>query len=209
MIVDDHPIVRLGVAHLLNAQPDLQVTAEAEDAEDALRQLRDGAFDLLIVDISLPGLSGLELVRRVKARNAHLPVLMLSMHDESVYAERALAAGARGYLMKHEATDALVGAVRTVLAGGIHLSRAMQQRWLQPTVTGHASDEPLRRLTERELEVFQLIAQGFTSAQIAKRINRSVKSVEAYRTAIRAKLGAKSTLDLARLALAYFPSARR
>lgn len=209
MIVDDHPIVRYGVAQLLNAQPDLQVTAEAEDAESALRQLRDGAFDLLIVDISLPGPSGLELIRRVKARNARLPVLVLSMHDESVYAERAPAAGARGYLMKHEATDKLVGAVRKVLAGDIHLSRAMQQRLVQPDVTGQAGDEPLRRLTGRELEVLQLIAQGFTSAQIAKRINRSVKSVEAYRTAIRAKLSAKSTLDLARLALAYFPSARR
>lgn len=209
MIVDDHPIVRYGVAQLLNAQPDLQVTAEAEDAESALRQLRDGAFNLLIVDISLPGPSGLELIRRVKARNARLPVLVLSMHDESVYAERALAAGARGYLMKHEATDELVGAVRKVLAGDIHLSRAMQQRLVQPDVTGQAGHEPLRRLTGRELEVLQLIAQGFTSAQIAKRINRSVKSVEAYRTAIRAKLGAKSTLDLARLALAYFPSGRR
>jgi DNA-binding NarL/FixJ family response regulator len=209
MIVDDHPIVRHGVAQLLNAQPDLEVTAEAEDAEAALRQLRDGAFDLLIVDISMPGLSGLELIRRVKAKDAGLPILVLSVHDESVYAERALAAGARGFLMKSEATERLVEAVRKLLAGGVHLSRALEERMFQTFVGAKAANEPLRRLTERELEVLQLIAQGLTSAQIAKRINRSIKSVEAYRTAIRAKLGAKSTVDLARLALEHFPTAPR
>jgi DNA-binding NarL/FixJ family response regulator len=209
MIVDDHPIVRHGIAQLLNAQPDIEVTAEAEDAEAALRQLRDGAFELLIVDISMPGLSGLELIRRVKAKDAHLPILVLSMHDESVYAERALAAGARGFLMKHEATDRLVDAVRKLLAGGVYLSRALEERMFQTFVGGQTASEPLQRLTEREFEVLQLIAQGLTSAQIAKRINRSIKSVEAYRTAIRAKLGAKSTVDLARLALEYFPTAPR
>jgi DNA-binding NarL/FixJ family response regulator len=209
MIVDDHPIVRHGVAQLLNAQPDLEVTAEAEDAEAALRQLRDGAFDLLIVDISMPGLSGLELIRRVKAKDAGLPILVLSVHDESVYAERALAAGARGFLMKSEATERLVEAVRKLLAGGVHLSRALEERMFQTFVGAKAANEPLQRLTERELEVLQLIAQGLTSAQIAKRINRSIKSVEAYRTAIRAKLGARSTVDLARLALEYFPTAPR
>lgn len=209
MIVDDHPIVRHGVAQLLNGQTDMEVVAEAEDAESAMRQMRDQTFDLLVVDISMPGLSGLDLIRRIKARDPHVPVLVLSMHDESVYAERALAAGARGFLMKHEATDKLVSAVRKLLAGGVYLSRALEERMFQTFVGGQVVDEPLKRLTEREFEVLQLIAQGLTSAQIAKRINRSIKSVEAYRTAIRSKLGAKSTVDLARLALEYFPTAPR
>lgn len=209
MIVDDHPIVRHGIAQLLNGQTDMEVTAEAEDAESAARQLRDQTFELLVVDISMPGLSGLDLIRRIKTKDAHIPILVLSMHDESVYAERALAAGARGFLMKHEATDKLVSAVRKLLAGGVYLSRALEERMFQTFVGGQVVDEPLKRLTEREFEVLQLIAQGMTSAQIAKRINRSIKSVEAYRTAIRSKLGAKSTVDLARLALEYFPTAPR
>jgi len=209
MIVDDHPIVRHGIAQLLNGQTDMEVVAEAEEAESAVRQLRDQTFDLLVVDISMPGLSGLDLIRRIKTKDAHIPMLVLSMHDESVYAERALAAGARGFLMKHEATEKLVSAVRKLLAGGVYLSRSLEERMFQTFVGGQVVDEPLKRLTEREFEVLQLIAQGLTSAQIAKRINRSIKSVEAYRTAIRSKLGAKSTVDLARLALEYFPTAPR
>lgn len=209
MIVDDHPIVRHGIAQLLNGQTDMEVVAEAEDAESAVRQLRDQTFDLLVVDISMPGLSGLDLIRRIKTKDTHLPILVLSMHDESVYAERALAAGARGFLMKHEATEKLVSAVRKLLGGGVYLSRSLEERMFQTFVGGQVVDEPLKRLTEREFEVLQLIAQGLTSAQIAKRINRSIKSVEAYRTAIRSKLGAKSTVDLARLALEYFPTAPR
>ncbi len=209
MIVDDHPIVRHGIAQLLNSQADLQVAAEADDADSALRQLRDVKFDLLIIDISMPGLSGLDLIRRIKAQDAAVPILVLSMHDESVYAERALAAGARGFLMKHEATDKLVSAVRKLLGGAVYLSRKLEERMFQNFVGGDVAAEPLKRLTEREFEVLQLIAQGLTSAQIAARINRSLKSVEAYRTAIRSKLGAKSTVDLARLALEYFPTAPR
>lgn len=209
MIVDDHPIVRHGIAQLLNGQTDMEVIAEAEDAESAARQLRDQTFELLVVDISMPGLSGLDLIRRIKTKDTHIPILVLSMHDESVYAERALAAGARGFLMKHEATEKLVSAVRKLLGGGVYLSRALEERMFQTFVGGQIVDEPLKRLTEREFEVLQLIAQGMTSAQIAKRINRSIKSVEAYRTAIRSKLGAKSTVDLARLALEYFPTAPR
>jgi two-component system, NarL family, response regulator NreC len=209
MIVDDHPIVRHGIALLLNGQTDMEVVAEAEEAESAVRQLRDQTFDLLVVDISMPGLSGLDLIRRIKTKDTQIPILVLSMHDESVYAERALAAGARGFLMKHEATEKLVSAVRKLLGGGVYLSRALEERMFQTFVGGQVVDEPLKRLTEREFEVLQLIAQGLTSAQIAKRINRSIKSVEAYRTAIRSKLGAESTVDLARLALEYFPTAPR
>jgi DNA-binding NarL/FixJ family response regulator len=211
LIVDDHPIVRHGIAQLLNKQPDLACNAEAQDAEDAMRVMRDQNFDLLIVDISLPGPSGLELIRRVHAKDQKLPILVLSAHEESVYAERALAAGARGFVMKQEATDKLVDAVRKLLAGGIYLSRELEERMFQSFVRGQttAKEESLSRLTQREFEVLQMIAQGLTSAQIATRINRSIKSVEAYRTSIRAKLGAKSTVDLARLAVEYFPTTPR
>jgi len=211
MIVDDHPIVRHGIAQLLNRQPDLEVVADADDAEQALQILRERRVDLLIVDISMPGLSGLDLIRRVRAGADAPPMLVLSMHDESVYAERALHAGARGFVMKQEATDRLVEAVRRLLGGGVYMSRALEERMFQSFVGAGTGRKPeaVARLNECEFEVIQMIAQGLTTAQIAQRINRSVKSVESYRTSIRAKLGAKSIADLARLELEYLPNPPR
>lgn len=208
LVVDDHPIVRHGIVQLLNNQPDFECRLEADNAETALELLRESTIDLAIVDISLPGLSGLDLIRRMRAGNAAPAVLVLSMHEESVYADRALAAGARGYVMKHEATEKLIDAARKLLAGGVYLSRDVEERMFQTYVGGAGAgrSEMLSRLTQREFEVLQMIAQGITSTQIAARINRSVKSVEGYRAAIRAKLGAKTTVDLARLALEYFPA---
>lgn len=211
LVVDDHPIVRHGIVQLLNRQPDMEVVAEADDAETALNHLRERSFSLIVTDISLPGLSGLDLIRRINATKDAPPMLVLSMHEESVYAERALSAGARGFVMKQEAPDKLVAAVRKLLAGGIYLSAQMEERMLMTLVRGKpATAEPsLSVLTEREFEVLQMIAQGLTSAQIAERINRSIKSVEAYRTSLRTKLGAKTTVDLARLALEHFPHVPR
>jgi len=211
LVVDDHPIVRHGIVQLLNRQPDMEVVAEADDAESALNHLRERSFNLIVTDISLPGLSGLDLIRRINATKDAPPMLVLSMHEESVYAERALTAGARGFVMKQEAPDKLVAAVRKLLAGGIYLSPQMEERMLMTLVRGKpASSEPsLSVLTEREFEVLQMIAQGLTSAQIAVRVNRSIKSVEAYRTSLRTKLGAKTTVDLARLALEHFPHVPR
>lgn len=208
LVVDDHPIVRHGIVQLLNNQPDFECRLEADNAETALELLRENTIDLAIVDISLPGLSGLDLIRRMRAGNAAPAVLVLSMHEESVYADRALAAGARGYVMKHEATEKLIDAARKLLAGGVYLSRDVEERMFQTYVGGAGAgrSEMLSRLTQREFEVLQMIAQGITSTQIAARINRSVKSVEGYRAAIRAKLGARTTVDLARLALEYFPA---
>lgn len=208
LVVDDHPIVRHGIVQLLNNQPDFECRLEADNAETALELLRENTIDLAIVDISLPGLSGLDLIRRMRAGNAAPAVLVLSMHEESVYADRALAAGARGYVMKHEATEKLIDAARKLLAGGLYLSRDVEERMFQTYVGGAGAgrSEMLSRLTQREFEVLQMIAQGITSTQIAARINRSVKSVEGYRAAIRAKLGAKTAVDLARLALEYFPA---
>jgi len=213
LVVDDHPIVRHGIVQLINREPDLECTGEADDAEAAMQILRERDFDLVIVDISLPGLSGLDLARRIKAFKPDLPMLVLSMHEEAVYADRALEAGVRGFLMKQEATDKLVDAVRKLLSGGIYLSRDLEERMFRSFVGGQEGGAvragSLARLNERELEVLQLIAQGLTSAQIASRINRSIKSVEAYRASIRGKLGARSTVDLARIALEYFAASPR
>jgi DNA-binding NarL/FixJ family response regulator len=211
LIVDDHPIVRHGIAQLLNCASDMEAAAEAAEAETALRLLREQRFDLVISNISMPGLSGLDLIRRVQALANAPPVLVLSMHEESVYAERALAAGARGFVMKQEAPDKLVSAVRKVITGSMYLTTAMEARMLRSIAAGRSkpASPGLSVLNEREFEVLQLIAQGLASAQIAERISRSIKSVEAYRTSLRSKLGAKSTVDLARLALEHFPNAPR
>jgi len=167
---------------------------------------------MLITDISMPGLSGLDLIRRVQSTKDAPPILVLSMHEETVYAERALTAGARGFVMKQEAPDKLVAAVRKLLAGGVYLSALMEERMLMTLVRGKPpprAEPSLSVLTEREFEVLQMIAQGLTSAQIAERINRAIKSVEAYRTTLRTKLGAKTTVDLERLALEHFPHVPR
>ncbi len=205
MIVDDHPIVRHGIVQLLSRHPDLRCDLEADDAQQALEILRREKIDLLIVDISMPGLSGLDLTRRVVSSWPTLPVLVLSMHEESVYAERAFAAGARGYLTKQGATEKLVEAVRRMLQGGVYFGPAVEQRMLAG-LRGHAPEKtggPLAQLNEREFEVLQMLAQGLTSAEMAQRINRSIKSIELYRAALRSKLGARSVAELTKLAIEH------
>lgn len=204
MIVDDHPIVRHGIAQLLSRESDLRCELEADDADQALAILRREKVDLVIVDISMPGLSGLDLTRRIVSSWPELPVLVLSMHDESVYAERAFAAGARGYITKQGATERLLEAVRKVLGGGAYFGPAIEQRMLaglrgQPVAPSNA----LASLNEREFEVLQMLAQGLSSAEMATRINRSIKSIEAYRASLRQKLGARTVADLTRLAIEY------
>lgn len=205
MIVDDHPILRHGIAQLLSVQPDLRCDLEASSAEEALGMLRTHGVDLLIVDISMPGLSGLDLTRRVASTWPQLPVLVLSMHDESVYAERAFVAGARGYLTKQGATDRLVEAVRRLLQGGAYFSPSIEQRMLAGLRgrTPAPVSGPLSTLNEREFEVLQMLAQGRSSAEMAERIHRSIKSIEAYRASLRHKLGARTLADLTRLAIEY------
>jgi DNA-binding NarL/FixJ family response regulator len=204
MIVDDHPIVRHGIAQLLSRQADLVCELQADDADTALRLLREHPVDLVITDISMPGLSGLDLTRRVVAGWPELPVLVLSMHEEAAYADRAFAAGARGYLTKQGATDRLLDAVRRLLQGGVYFGPAIEQRMLAG-LRGQAAAPGvpgiLSKLNEREFEVLQMLAQGLSSAEMAARINRSVKSVEAYRASLRQKLGARTVPELTRLAI--------
>lgn len=202
MIVDDHVFVRQGMAQLLDGENDLKVVAEAGRAEQALAALAGGDIDLAIVDLSLEGATGLDLIRRIKALYPSLPVLVVSMHDETVYAERALRAGASGYLMKHEATERVLHAIRRLLAGGTHISDRMQAMMLRRMV-GKRETADLRIeaiLSDRELEVLRFIGSGLKTTEIASQLRRSVKTVEAHRANLKQKLGLRNAAELARYA---------
>jgi DNA-binding NarL/FixJ family response regulator len=204
LIVDDHPIVRLGIRQMLAVERDLEVCGEAETA-DAARQLLNSAHpDLVIVDLSLAGGTGLDLIRFMRESLPTLPVLVLSMHDEALFAERVLRAGARGYIMKREAITGLVGAIRQVLAGRIYVSEGMAQAVLERL--GHeptATDNPLASLTDRELEVFDLIGRGQSTGTIAEQLGVSIKTIETYRSNIKTKLNLKDATDLIRFAATW------
>jgi two-component system response regulator NreC len=199
LIVDDHVFVREGIARLLGGEPDLSVSAEAGGARQALEALEREKFDLAIVDLSLGSDSGLDLIKAVKARHPKLPVLVISMHDETIYAERALRAGASGYLMKHEATERVLLAIRQLLAGGVHVSDRIQAtmmgRMVGRSAGGDTSVEAL--LSDRELEILRYIGAGLKTAEIARQLKRSVKSIEAHRARLKQKLGLRNAAELA------------
>src|SRR5579871_6784332 len=162
LIVDDHPIVRQGLALLINREPDLAVCGDAEEAGSALRRIEELKPDLIVVDISLNGPDGLDLLKDIRTRDPNLPILILSMHDESLYAERALRAGANGYIMKQEATERVLVAIRQILGGEVYVSERMSKKIVQQFVggSGAAKRSVIDELTDRELEVFRLIGQG-------------------------------------------------
>lgn len=210
LIVDDHPLVRKGLALTLEAEPDLEVCGQAASAEEALNMLNTVHPDLAIVDISLPGMSGLELIKHLHAWNPGLPVLVISRHDETLYAERAIRAGARGYVMKVEAVDVIVKAVRRVLAGGLYVSAEISERLLWG-MTGHrrsAGQSPMELLSDRELEVFEWMGRGLSTHEIAERLHLSVKTVESYRTRIKAKLGLRTAAELMQHAVQWVENER-
>jgi two-component system response regulator NreC len=202
MIVEDHVIVRQGIAQLVNREPDLDVCCEAGDADSALAVLRGQSIDLAIVDISLPGTSGIELVKLLHQERPDLPVLMMSMHDEALYSDRAFRAGAKGYLMKQEASEKLLVAIRKILNGGVYVSDRMQtvmvQRFLSSGMDQQVSF--IDNLTDREFEILRMIGQGLSVSEIATKLGRSVKTVEAHRANLREKLGLKRAAELARFA---------
>lgn len=204
LVVDDHPIVRLGIRQMIAAEPDLEICAEAESA-DAARQLVVKAHpDLAIVDLSLAEGAGLELIRSLRGSAPSLPVLVLSMHDEVLFAERALRAGARGYIMKREAITGLVVAIRQVLAGRIYVSEGMAQAVLERLGNEPAaSDNPVGNLTNRELEVFSMIGRGLGTGEIAGQLGVSIKTIETYRSNIKTKLKLKDATDLIRFAATW------
>ena len=203
LIVDDHPIVRNGLVEMINHEEDIEVVGEANDAEAALCMLDEANPDLVIADISLASTNGIELTKAIADRRSSLPVLILSMHDEALYAERALRAGARGYVTKGEPPDILLGAIREVLAGDMYVSHRISNRLLRgmlrtpPIKTRHTvPSERVNTLTDRELEIFASIGQGTSPREIAARIGRSVKTVEAHRSNIIAKLGFLRAADM-------------
>ena len=198
LLVDDHPIVRQGLAELIQQEPDLSVCGEASDASEALKAIAASQPDIAIVDISLRDTSGIELVKDIKIHRPDLPVLVLSMHDETLYAERALRAGARGYVMKEEATEKLMTAIRTVLEGRMYLSQRMSARLLSQFVDGSPErrGSPVERLSDRELQVFELIGRGLGTRQIAESLHLSVKTIESHRENIKGKLKLTSAAEL-------------
>jgi DNA-binding NarL/FixJ family response regulator len=191
LIVDDHPAARKALALRIGRQPDLKVCGEAANMSEALRLIADTEPDVAVVDISLTTGNNIDLIKRIKGGNDHIRILVWSMHSESLYAERALRAGALGYINKNQATDRIVEAIRRVRAGKVWLSEAMTERMLERmvgTARGEVTGSPLQALSGRELEVFRLIGAGVKTAGIAERLHLSVKTVETYRDRIRQKL---------------------
>ncbi len=209
LLVDDHPLFRKGMTQLLDSQHDLQVKTEAESSGAALSAIRSDTFDLAVVDIGLGGgANGIELTKSLKAERPDLPVLVVSMHDEALYAERALRAGARGYVMKREALDSILHAVRSVIAGEIYISPTMTKRMLFDHIQGGGARNAVERLTDRELEVFQLIGEGHDMHQIAAQLHLSKKTVEAHRANIKEKLGVGSAREVVRYATQWVAQER-
>jgi DNA-binding NarL/FixJ family response regulator len=198
LIVDDHPMTRSGLVHLINHQPEMVVDGEAEDAGQALDLLASKRPDLMLIDITLPGKSGLELIKDVKAMHPDLPMLVLSMHDESLYADRVLRAGARGYITKHEGGDKLMGAIRHVLSGRIYVSESMSAHILEIFSGGQTGIDrsSIQKLSDREFEVFEALGEGLSSHEIAKKLHLSAKTVDAHRANIKTKLKINTTAEL-------------
>lgn len=205
LVVDDHPIVRQGLSQLINQEPDLMVCGQAEDARTALDAIDPSQPDILIVDVSLDGPDGIELLKTIRANDSRLPVLILSMHDESLYAERALRAGANGYIMKQEATERVLVAIRQILGGEVYVSERMAKKMVQQFIGGSGVSKRslIDELTDRELEVFRLIGQGHGTRQIAEELHLSVKTVESYYAHIKEKLFLKNARELVQHAVQW------
>ena len=203
LLVDDHPILRQGLAQMINEEKELMVCGQFEEASKALDAVISLKPDAAIVDISLKGSSGIELLKNIKVQYPKLLVLVLSMHDESLYAERALRAGASGYIMKQEATDQVLVALRKVLNGEIYLSEKMSSKLMHQLVSGRATDAGslMERLSDRELEIFGLIGEGRGTRQIAEQLHLSVKTIESHRAHIKEKLNLKNATELVHRAI--------
>ena len=201
-VVDDHPIFRHGIVQLINTEPDFFVCGEASSAPQALSALRTVEADAAVLDVSLQGTNGIELLKQIRAEHPDLPVLMLSMHDEKHYALRALRAGAAGYIMKREDVDTFLSALRRVVAGETVVSPTFGQELIYRVVSSEnsQSDSPINVLTDREVEVLQLIGEGRSSREIATDLNLSVKTVESHRLHMKEKLRLKHAAELVRFA---------
>jgi len=205
LLVDDHPIVRQGLALLIDREGDLSVCGEADGAHSAFHAIETLRPDLVVLDISLSGPDGLDVLKEIRMKTASLPVLILSMHDESIYAERAMRAGANGYIMKQEATEKVLVAIRRILQGEVYLSDRLTNTMLQQYMRGVSPTKmsPLVSLTDRELEVFRLIGEGHGTRQIADELHLSVKTIESYQAHIKEKLALRNARELVQHAIEW------
>jgi len=204
-IVDDHPLVREGLTNLINSQSDLMVCGEAKDSSEAIDAITKELPDVAIIDISLTNESGLELIKSLAKQFPQVAVVVLSMHDETLYAERALRAGARGYVMKHETSKSVLASIRRVIAGDIYVSERIVNRMALRLTSGRrrAGSSPVERLSDRELEIFRLLGQGRTPSEIARDLNLSLKTVQAYCARAKEKFGVTSLTELLRAAIRW------
>ncbi len=208
IIVDDHPVVRDGLTTIINQEQDLNVCGGADDAHQALKAIGQLEPDVAIVDISLKNSDGIELTKSIKARQPKLSVIVLSVHDESVYAERALLAGAKAYLMKDAVSENIVKAIRVVLSGEIYVSNAISKKFLHKIAQDKAGTvkTPIESLSDREFEIFRLIGEGYKASQIAEQLHLSVKTVETYRGRLKEKLNIESAGELLQYAIKWAKS---
>ena len=211
MLVDDHAMVRQGMSSLINSESDLEVVAEANSADQALEILEaEQKIDIVLLDLTLKEVADLELIHKLNVLFPHLPILVVSMHNERVYAERALKSGARGYVMKQEPGEILIAAIREVLKGNVFLSQPMTSLFLNRNLKRKPEPEQLiNQLTRSEIEILQMIASGFGSQEIAANTHRSIKTIEAHRANIRLKLNLKNSADLIRYATLKFAQAEQ
>lgn len=198
IVVDDHPFVRYGITQLVNAEPDLRVCCEADNYRQAITNIERMRPDFAIIDLSLKDVNGIELIKDIKTRFPSLPVLVLSMHDESHYAERAIRAGAGGYVMKMEGTETLIKAIRTILSGQVFLSSEMASKLIakKAALPSRGETDILGCLSDRELQVFELIGKGLKTKQIADVLNLSIKTIETYQHHIKTKLNIANASEL-------------
>lgn len=203
LIVDDHPLVRTGFAQLIADTPDLMVCGEAADMATALKLVESTAPNLAIIDLSLAGGSGLDLIEHIKARGNDMLMLVASMHEESLYAERVLAAGARGYINKQEAQDKIIQAIRQVLNGKVYLSEQMTERILNNMVSSSDGKRDIDALSNRELQVFEMIGQGLATSKMATQLNLSIKTIETHQAHIKKKLNLSSAHELTHRAIRW------
>jgi len=204
LVVDDHPIFRRGVMAMLGSEETLEVVGEAPSAQEGISKMRELEPDFLIVDVSMPGNNGIELIKMIRAENPDTPILVLTMHDESLYALRALRAGAQGYLMKAEATERIFYAIEKIRRGEIYVSEELGERLIFQAIHGsddQRSQSPIEQLSDRELEVFRLLGRGFATRHIAQELNLSIKTVETHRAHIKEKLGCEDSKQMVRFAI--------
>lgn len=207
-IVDDHPIVRQGLVQLVNNEADLTVCGEAPDAGQALELLPKLKPDFLVVDISLNGMNGIELIKTIRMHRKKLPILVVSMHDELLYAERALRAGAGGYIMKDESPEQMIQAIRRVLKGHVYVSETLSSRFLHGIVSGEpiTRGSALERLSDRELEIFRFLGEGLGTRQIAEKLCLSIKTIESYCAHIKEKMMFQNGRELLKQAIQWVES---